>query len=168
MLLLLLGSINVFSQTQIDSAKYITVNQDIITVYLNEAVTLTTAAGWSVNVGGTIHTYNSNPAIRPNIQYLGGSGTNTINFKLLFTFPKTNIEPPDVTAGLQFHMMEQVIQNMVSVAMGADGPVNAINDRIITCDMLTSVQSIGVETSTGPCQPVTVQLKIVWNWYPSS
>ncbi len=165
LLLLLLGSFNLFSQTQIDSAKYITVNQDVITVYLNEPVTLTTAAGWSVNVGGTVHTYNSNTLIRPNIQYLSGSGTNTINFRLLFVFPKTNIEPPDVAAGVTVsYNGSGNTKNLLSVSMGADGPVTAVNDRIITCDMLTSVQSIGVENSTGPCQPVSVQMKISWNW----
>ena len=122
LLLLLLGSFNLFSQTQIDSAKYITVNQDIITVYLNEPVNLTTAAGWSVNVGGTVHTYNANTLIRPNIQYLSGSGTNTINFRLLFVFPKTNIDPVDVAAGVTVsYDGSGNTKNLLNVSMGGRG-----------------------------------------------
>ena len=135
---------NMQAQT-IDAAKYITVNQDIITVTLSEGATLTTAEGWSVNVGGTNHTFNANTAIRPNIAYLSGSGTNTINFRLLFISPKINIDPIDVAAGVKIsYNGSGNTKNLSSNPMPARGPISAINDNIIDCSYLTSVQSIGV------------------------
>src|SRR5664280_3891833 len=84
----------------ITNAQYITSGQNIITVTLSAPVTITDATGWSANVGGVLYPYNVNPAIRPNIQYLSGSGTNVLNFQLLFTFPKTSITPDDVAIGV--------------------------------------------------------------------
>src|SRR5665647_1787698 len=96
--------IGIFSQVlygqTITQAQYITPSQDIIQVTLSAPVTITTAAGWSANVGGTVHNYNANPAIRPNIVYLSGSGTNVIQFRLLFVFPKASIIPADVVIGV--------------------------------------------------------------------
>ena len=84
----------------ITNAQYITSGQNIITVTFSVPVTITNATGWSANVGGVLYPYNVNPLIRPNIQYLSGSGTNVLNFQLLFVGPKTSITPDDVAIGV--------------------------------------------------------------------
>ena len=145
----------------ITNARYNTPSQDIITVTLSAPVTISTAAGWSANVGGVLHNYNANPAILPNISYLSGSGTNVIQFRLLFVFPKASIIPADVAIGVTIAYDGT---GNTGPGMPATGSVAAINDVIIDCSMLTSVQSIGVDASSGACQPVTVDMKFIWNW----
>ena len=84
----------------INNAQYITSGQDIITVTLSASVTITNATGWSANVGGVLYPYNANTLIRPNIRYLSGSGTNVLQFQLLFVAGKTSITPDDVALGI--------------------------------------------------------------------
>jgi len=48
----------------ITNVQYITSGQNILTVTLSAPVTITSAAGWSANVGGVLYPYNVNPLIR--------------------------------------------------------------------------------------------------------
>jgi len=145
----------------ITNVQYITSGQNILTVTLSAPVTITSAAGWSANVGGVLYPYNVNPLIRPNIQYLSGSGTNVLQFQLLFVGPKTSITPDDVAIGVNISYNGT---GNTGPGMPAAGPIAAINDVIIDCTMLTGVQNIGTNSSTGSCQPLTVKMKINWTW----
>jgi hypothetical protein len=141
--------------------QYITSGQNILTVTLSAPVTITSAAGWSANVGGVLYPYNVNPLIRPNIQYLSGSGTNVLNFQLLFVGPKTSITPDDVAIGVNISYNGT---GNTGPGMPAAVPFAAVNDVIIDCTMLTGVQNIGTYSTSGSCQPLIIQMKMNWQF----
>ncbi len=65
-------------------------------------------------------------------------------------------------------MMEQGIYGNLQYQIPRWEPllILAENDVIINCNMLSAVQQLVLLLSSGPCQPITVQIYVEWNWLP--